>query len=357
MQLIDRLKAIADRIPTIRDQLETEEATKNALIMPFIQALGYNVFDPNEVVPEFTADVGIKRGEKVDYAILVSGVPAILVECKRCGASLDSYSSQLFRYFTTTQARIAILTDGIQYRFYTDLRHPNKMDDKPFMELNMLEMREPIVQELGRLAKETLNLEEMLDSASDLKYSSEIKQLLAAEMDAPSDGFVRFIADKVYDGRLMQNVIDRFRPVVKKSLSEFVTNLVDRRLKAALLTNKAEEEPDEDEAGAGDQWADAPDIETTAQEFSSLYIVKAILGDAVPAERVVGRDVRTYFGILLDDNNRKPICRLWLNGSRKYLGLFDENKTENKVPIEVPEDIFAHADALHRSLEHALARS
>jgi hypothetical protein len=357
MELIDRLQTIAERVPSIREDLQTEEATKNALIMPFLQALGYDVFNPKEVVPEFTADVGIKRGEKVDYAILLGGQPIILVECKCCGASLDSYSSQLFRYFTTTQARLAILTDGVFYRFYTDLRQPNKMDDKPFMQLNLLDLREAVVAELAKLAKPTLNLDAMLASASDLKYNTEIKRILSAEMSSPSDGFVRFFAEQLYEGQLRQNVIERFRTILKRSTSEFVSNLVDQRLKAALLKNKngepgapTEQAPPRDGATEGRE-----QVETTADELQALYIVKAILRDVVPTRRIAGRDVRSYFGVLLDDNNRKPICRFWFNRSQRYLGIFDAKKTETRIPIGIPEDIFEHADALRQSLEYVLA--
>ncbi len=78
MDFIDRIRDLSTRIPKQLEHIQTEEATKNALIMPFISALGYNVFDPTEVVPEFTADVGIKKGEKVDYAIHLDGKPIML---------------------------------------------------------------------------------------------------------------------------------------------------------------------------------------------------------------------------------------------------------------------------------------
>ena len=86
MDFIDRLRALSgnarQRVPHAR----TEEATKNALVMPFLQVLGYDVFDPLEVVPEYVADVGMKRGEKVDYAILMDGDPIIIIECKAVGS-------------------------------------------------------------------------------------------------------------------------------------------------------------------------------------------------------------------------------------------------------------------------------
>lgn len=148
MDFIDQLKQFASRVENLKDQIATEEATKTSLILPFFQLLGYDIFDPTEFVPEFTADVGIKKGEKVDYAIFQNGIPIILIEAKWCGENLDKHSSQLFRYFGTSKAKFGILTNGLIYKFFTDLEEPNKMDEKPFMELNLLDIKESLVPEL-----------------------------------------------------------------------------------------------------------------------------------------------------------------------------------------------------------------
>lgn len=119
---IEQIKALAGLIPTRLGGVKTEEATKTAFVMPFIAALGYNVFDPAEVVPEFIADVGIKKGEKIDYAIMKDGKPTIMFECKHHAANLDfEHASQLHRYFNVAEARVAVLTNGIIYRFYKGL--------------------------------------------------------------------------------------------------------------------------------------------------------------------------------------------------------------------------------------------
>ncbi|MCM5551362.1 type I restriction endonuclease, partial [Xanthomonas hortorum pv. pelargonii] len=147
MDFIDQLRVLATRISTTRALIQTEEATKNAMVMPLIQILGYNVFDPLEVTPEIVADVGIKKGEKVDYAILRDGKPIILFECKKAGAELNiNHASQLFRYFHVTAARFGVLTNGLVYRFFTDLEQPNKMDEKPFFEFNILDFKDRDVE-------------------------------------------------------------------------------------------------------------------------------------------------------------------------------------------------------------------
>jgi Uncharacterized conserved protein len=156
----EAVKNLAERIEKTIDRIQTEEATKTAYIMPFIQMLGYDIFNPLEVVPEFTADIGIKKGEKVDYAIFRDDEPAILIECKDCRNLLNiDNESQLFRYFHTTKAKFGILTNGVSYKFFTDLEEPNKMDAKPFMEINILEYDKINYNELVKFAKSNFDSE------------------------------------------------------------------------------------------------------------------------------------------------------------------------------------------------------
>lgn len=209
MDFIDQIRSIATRIMNTKDMIQTEEATKNAMVMPFIQALGYNVFDPLEVTPELIADVGTKKGEKVDYAILREGKPIILFECKKCGSDLNiNHASQLFRYFHVTEARFGILTNGIVYRFFTDLERPNKMDEKPFFEFNILTFREQDIEELKKFAKSAFDLERILTTANELKYIRAIQNVLSDWMATPSEDFVRLVSAEFLVGK-------RFTPAVK----------------------------------------------------------------------------------------------------------------------------------------------
>ena len=223
MDLIDKIQELAAKVPKQIGHITTEEATKSALVMPFINALGYNVFDPTEVVPEFTADVGIKRGEKVDYAILNDGKPIMLFECKWSGADLDEvHSSQLFRYFSVTEARIGVLTNGVIYRFYSDLEQVNKMDTKPFLEIDMLNVEDSLISELKKLTKSSFDIDAVISSASDLKYTREIKKVLNEQLIEPEDDFVRYLASQVYSGKLTQTVRAQFQEIVKRAFSQFM---------------------------------------------------------------------------------------------------------------------------------------
>ena len=353
MDLIDQLQDLAKKIQRLRQQIETEEATKTAFVMPFIGSLGYDVFDPSEVAPEYTADVGIKRGEKVDYAILHDGKPAILFECKKCDENLDDiHINQLIRYFSATDARIGVLTNGIVYRFFSDLEKTNQMDSTPFLEFNLLDMQESLLGELKKLTKPGFNLDEVLSTASDLKYTREIKLFLDEQVTEPSQEFVRFMASQVYPGLKTQSVIAQFVPITKRAFLQFINDHISKRLKSALgeedETTAVTRNPEENAALSPPPNGSGQDsrIQTTEEELEGFHIVKALLREVVDPQRIVHRDTINYMGILLDDTNRRPICRLHFNRRQKYIGLFDSEKTESRHPIDALNDIYQYADQL-----------
>jgi len=352
MSFNDRIMAIAERIPQIIDSLKTEEATKNALIMPFIQALGYDIFNPQEVVPEFVADVGTKKGEKVDYAIKQHGEVTLLIECKQANTNLnDTNTSQLYRYFTTTKARIAILTNGVIYRFYSDLEEPNKMDQKPFLELDMTNIRENLLDEVKKLAKEKFDLDRMLNTANELKYTSEIKKILMVQFENPDENFVKYFFAATNPGaRFVPSAKEQFTEYVKKAFQQFISESVSDRLRSALQ-KEDEKNESENDVSSVEEKNTKNGIMTTEDEMEGFYIVRAILSKKLPPNRVVHRDTKSYFGILLDDNNRKPLCRLHFNTSQKYIGIFDKDKKESKHPISDITDIYNFTDSLLQTVE------
>jgi len=266
MDFIDQIKQFSKRVESLKDSILTEEATKTSIIMPFFSMLGYDVFNPEEFVPEFTADVGIKKGEKVDYAIFSDGAPTILIEAKWIGENLDNHDSQLFRYFGTTAAKFAILTNGIVYRFFTDLEEPNKMDTRPFLEINILDIKENLVEELKKFQKCNFDVQEIFDTASELKYSHEIKKIFAEDLKTPSEEIIRYYLGQVYSGLKTQNVIERFRPIIKKALNQFVTELMNEKIKTVLDPGEDADQPEEQET-----YTEEPSsrIITTTEELSS----------------------------------------------------------------------------------------
>ena len=363
VDFIDKIRELTVRIPKQLDYIQTEEATKNALIMPFISALGYNVFDPTEVTPELNADVGIKKGEKVDYAILKDGKPVILFECKHHAADLGKvHASQLYRYFSVTEARFGVLTNGLIYWFYTDLEAPNKMDGKPFFEFNLLDIRETAVEQLKKFTKSSFDVNNILTSASELKYTREIRSILLDLMQEPSDEFVKFIVSQVYTGRITQVVREQFSQLIRQAFKQIVSDQISERLKTALASETgvivtATAEPLMPAQGIPAEMnapsIPASGIHTTEEEIEGYHIVRAILREIIEVKRITMRDVQSYCGIILDDNNRKPICRLYFNSTQKYIGFFSgerestkDGQKEEKVPIASLDDLYKFADRL-----------
>lgn len=361
MSFSDGLAGLAKKIRDTRDSVQTEEATKNAFIMPFISTvLGYDVFNPSEVVPEFIADVGVKKGEKVDYAIFKDGHVQILIECKKIGDPLDlRYASQLFRYFAVTSARIAILTNGQQYHVYTDGDLPNRMDEKPFLIFDLLDIDRTLVPEIQKLSKESFDIDSVVSAAEELKYIGGIRRIIAAEVKEPSEEWVRLFVNRIYEGRATQKILDQFRPLVAKALNQYVGDQVNSRLKTALgddapdPNRSTELAPPVQPAPIGQaviaettQVADVADsdIMTTDEELEGFNIVRAIAVSEVGPERIHHRDGKSYFAILLDNNNRKPIIRLHLNGkSVKFVTTFESGKDGIRRNIDSVVDIYTVA--------------
>lgn len=346
MDFKDQILQLAGRVEKLLPQLKTEEATKNALIMPFIQVMGYDVFNPFEVSPEFIADIGIKKGEKVDYAILKEGEPAILIECKHHMENLDPHNSQLFRYFHTTKAKFGLLTNGLLYRFYTDLDEKNKMDDTPFFEFIITEIKEAEIIELKKFHKSYFDVESITNTASELKYLNELKALLSREMLTPSDNFVSFFTRQVYSGVLTAKIKEQFSPIIKRSFNSLISDAISERLKSALNQEKHLEATEVGKIEESMTAEATPSIVTTAEELEGFYIIKSILRQHIDAKRINYRDAQSYFAILLDDNNRKTICRLYLDGTKKYLAILDDNKKEVRHEIHLLDELYGYVEDL-----------
>ena len=363
MDFIDQLRMLGARIATTKDLIHTEEATKNAMIMPFIQILGYNVFDPFEVTPELIADIGMKKGEKVDYAILKDGKPIILFECKKIGGDLNiNHAGQLFRYFHVTAARFGVLTNGVTYLFFTDLEQPNKMDEKPFFEFNILDFKDRDVEELKKFAKAAFDLDTILTTANELKYTRVIQAKLAGWMIDPTEEFVKMVSSELFGTkRFTPQIKDQFTGITKRAFDQLIGEKINERLKGAMAPEtitfvESTVASISVENTSSPQIVSDPNIITSPEELEAFHTVRAILRGIVAAKRVFMRDAQSYCAILLDDNNRKSVCRLRFNNTQKLkLGIFNDKREEIIVELESIEDIFNYADQIKETVESYVA--
>jgi hypothetical protein len=340
MELEARFAELAKVISDHREVLLTEEAAKNALVMPFLRALGYDVFNPGEVVPEFTCDVGTKKGEKVDYAVCQGGKISMLVECKPANTELSlKNAAQLFRYFSVTDARLAVLTNGVVYKFFSDLDAPNRMDEKPFFICTLDGLRKQDIRTLARFTKQSFDIDSIVQEAASLKKQSLVARELQREFADPSEDFIRIIAARVNEGRLTTQVREEFRALIVNSISALIRDRVNERLTSALSASNPFEEQEE-VPGAPEE------IVTTEDEIAGFNIVRAIAAKAVDPKRIIMRDAKSYCAILLDDNNRKTIARLHFNSpTARYFGTF-LGKDETRHSVLEPVQIYQHDEAI-----------
>ena len=337
-------------------RLQTEEASKQALVLPFIQAMGYDIFDHAEVIPEYTADHGTKQGEKVDYAIMCDGKPIIIFECKQAGDPLNvERASQLSRYFHNTEARIGVLTGGLRYKFYSDLDAENKMDESPFLEFDIRALDSKVIAELERFAKGQFNIEDIKTSASKMLHIAGTKEYLGKMHQHPDEAFVRLIAAAVGyppdGGRMSAPRLEYFTGLVRESFQGFVRDRIESTVRSAI----ARQDTDDDTAStedaseiSGDTDRTEGDIITTVEEQEAYEMVKAIVSNVVTPERVTIHDTKFYCAVVIDGNSRQTVCRFRFGPRGKNL-CFGPFGQEERYQLESLANIADYADRLREA--------
>jgi hypothetical protein len=360
MEFVEQVRAFAASIKPKLDNATNEYATDHFLIMPFIsQVLGFNPFNPDEVIPQYDANVGASTNYKLDYALLQDGKPIILIECKCYGTDFskgkDSKEwSQLFSYYIAVDARIGILTDGVVYKFYADLEKPNKMDSTPFLEIDLLNLNEAAVKELAKLTKASFDADRVIETASELKYVGGIKSLLKQQLHEPSDDFTKFFFRELCSGsNFVGQLKEDFLGYTQRAMKEFIREEIDSLLDVATgktQPNSGEKGTESEENSDPSELSDNPKkTEFTEDEREGFYILKSILRQTVDPGRITYKDTQGHCNVLLDGNGWRQIVRfLFNNPKNKRLELYsmdeDGNKTTEKVQIEDLNDIYKYSD-------------
>lgn len=331
---------LAKRAISAQAVAQTEEATKNAIVMPFLRVLGFDVFDPNQIIPEFVADLGLKKGEKIDYAAKIGDRIEYLVEAKSVSTNLrDAQYSQLFRYFHACDANIGILTNGLHIWFFTDLDAPNKMDQTPFFKFDMLSYDDNDLKELEKFHKDNFSIDNIRSAASSLKYLRASMAYIEAQWANPDEDFVRLVARGFYESNLTGKVVESLKPIVRRAFDDVFRQRARQRIDHAF-------------EGAADSslpvvvTGDEAKVETTEEELQGFMIVRAIAAEVAPLSRIVLRDAQSYCAVLFDNNNRKPIVRLHLNRKAKFVTIFGADKEGARHDIASVEDLFSLRDPI-----------
>jgi len=347
MDFKDKITQLSEKIRKQADSIQTEEATKNSFIMPMLIALGYDVFDPSEVVPELDCDIARNKGDKIDYAIMRDGEPAILVECKHCKQNLDLHDTQLKKYYVASKARFGVLTNGIEYRFYTDLDRANIMDERPFMVLDLLNMSDHDIEQLKKFHKSYFNESDILSTAQQLQISLAIRGVINREFQNPSAGFVRYFVKETNNGYYGAKQVEQYTPLVKKEIGNYINDVISDRLNVAIK-NTPPEEPSS-EVIAED--ACASGVETTQDELDAYNIVRSILRKDVDVSRIGFSDYKSY-AVVWFDEQWKWIVRFRF-GRKLQLAFpcLGNPSNEERVELQSIDDIFNHSEKLVESLK------
>ncbi|KRQ86011.1 DNA polymerase III subunit epsilon [Caloramator mitchellensis] len=328
----EEIQKLSIQIIERRVHVTNEEMTKQALIIPFIQVLGYDVFNPLEVRPEYLADFGKKKGEKVDYALFKDGVPVAFIEAKPVNENLTNHDAQLSRYFNAVQeVKLGILTNGVEYKFFTDLSADNIMDEKPFLVVDITNLNDSDIDNLSKFKKDSFDKDSLVKYAEELVYTSALNDTLKELLRNPNDEFIRFIIKDFSNSRITSNVIERFRPLVKKAISNAVLDIVSKGLYQQELqtTNKEPETLNNETTNESQNSNDEQrkkSIQTTHEELASFEIIKdIILSSGKDVKEIYFKDTVNYFSVYyqninkwflrinLDSNFKNIITRLDVN--------------------------------------------
>jgi hypothetical protein len=333
--LNDSLQRLAEQLRKRLPHVRGEESTKQALIVPFLSTLGYDVYDPSEVQPEYVADFAKKRSggpsEKVDYAIQLGGAPVIFIECKAADVDLAHHSGQLARYFNSTPScPVAILTNGIRYHFFTDLEEKNILGQKPFFEFDMFGFSEADVELLEAFSREQFNPTTVREQAEEIIYTSKISGFINMTLRDPSESFTRFVLAElgVFVGKkITARVIEKFTPTIKRAIQATLLDMATRSIKQQSQPSQPSPLPPQpppiakpsgdDPKASGDKVDMGPKIVTTAEELDALEIVKVICADSPlsGASPILYKDTASWFTISTI-SIRRWFVRLYFNQKR-----------------------------------------
>lgn len=384
MEFVNEVRKLADQIAQRKQYITNEEATKQSLVIPLLNILGYDVFNPYEVEPEYCADFGIKKGEKVDYAIKKDGFPIIFIEAKSIHEKLVNHSSQLYRYFNSTpNVKFSILTNGDSYSFFTDLDQDNIMDKSPFFSFKLSTITDVEIETLHKFSRDNFDSNRLVEYAQELVYMTNINITLKELFRNPSDEFLRFLIKDFTNTRITNNVLERFRPIIKKAINQTMLGIIsDGLFKEEKEKELFSQETSQAEVAAADQSTTEyteeetelentnPNIVTTEEELHSFEIVMDILKKANrDISETKYKDTVRYFGIM-NKVTTKWFIRLNFDAKTPHFNLridVDTCKTImpscspdipskkeglSRIFIDKPEELYKYSDLIVASFDH-----
>ncbi len=306
-----RVLAHTEHIKKVSEFCTTEETTKQALILPLLDILGFSAFDPTKVRAEHIADFpGAKAGERVDYALFSNGLPVMFIEAKACSQNLNNHCPQLSRYYNATpEVAISAITNGREWRFFTDLVNKNIMDDKPFLTLHLDKPTDDAAEQLLRFHHDQFQPDALRALAEESIYLSAFRDTIGEILKECDTDFVRYVAGRANIQRTFTaRFLEQMQPIVKQALAHSVSALV------ATSLNKTPDPAPDPVILAEIQDPDAPIVDpinpkivTTANERKLFDTI----ADLLPGEDLQGRDTESYYAVLYQGKTNRWLVRYW----------------------------------------------
>lgn len=325
-QIETYIKRVKDLAEHVRGN---EQATKQSLIGPLFTLLGYDLTDPRECIPEYKADFGKERSVKpVDWAFLQNGRPIFFVEAKESGRKLQGFDEQLADYFAKApEAKLGILTNGVQWRFFTDMVNLNVMDREPFIRWDVVNDEKPPLEFLTLLQKSQFNPQLVRAFAEQRRNQNLLLSELSRLLE-PSSEFVKLAVANIETRKMTENVVESWKPVLGSALQEWVRQrMLSMALDPATYAPEGTREP-----------AASAKIETTQEELDGFATVKTLLG---PERPVAYEDTASYFKIHLMERYTWVMCRLYFGRKRPMiwvaLGQEEAQPLAAGLPVTTPQ--------------------
>lgn len=346
----------AQHIADVGEHCTTEETTKQALILPLLGILGFSPYDPTKVRAEYFADLpGIKSGERVDYALFCQSLPVMLIEAKSYKENLNNHAPQLMRYFNASpEVEFAIITNGLEWRFFTDLKNKNVMDEKPFLTINFKKLDKNKINTLFGFHHDTFQPETLRLLAEENTYLSAFTKTILNSLKEVDLDFVRYIASRSNTGRqLTQKFIESITPLVKQAVQKAVSEMII----SSLSTPPSE--PSETETEDANVLSDIIDplnekIVTTVNEQTLFNMVLVLLGEETDIEY---KDTESYFSILYQGKTNRWLLRYYENKQKPYITVPFDLSEQQKKQIERAKLSYSNNNIHLEKVEHILRLS
>lgn len=308
---VERIRRHAEHVANVGNHCSTEETTKQALILPLLDILGFSPFDPTRVKAEYAADFpGVKANERVDYALFCHGVPVMFIEAKAWAEKLSNHAPQLSRYFNATpEVAVAAVTNGKEWRFFTDLNNKNVMDGEPFLTVDFFALDESQINRLYRFRHDEFQPDALRTLAEESIYLNAFTEVISSSLRESDTEFVRYVATRAGIQRQFNaKFLESIAPIVQQAVGRAVSNMVVTGLSAKPVPVAVEEVPT---ASASDPMADHvdpdnPRIVTTYAERRLLEIVKDIVGADAD---LTGKDTESYYAVLFQGKVNRWLIR------------------------------------------------